>query len=315
MTHRSPVITAPRRFDAAGIAGEMRNYELRARTRGEGWSEWAETGNGDPVWFGGADRLQVRARGWQPRGTVHYVTVPSASIPAARGTAPPPEEGPPMPDLVSRRDWGANLKPGGCPPRVGASYGTVKAAYVHHTVSANDYTRAEAPGMVLAICRYHRNANRWNDIGYNALVDRFGNVYVGRAGGVGRSVIGAHAQGYNAQSTGIAALGTFTKAPLSLAALRGTADYLAWKLVQHGKTNEGKAKLISAGGTSNRYPAGTVIHTLRIIGHRRTGWTECPGDALNGQLGALRRRVQHRIDDAGGGGVGGGGTPRALSSA
>ncbi len=158
--------------------------------------------------------------------------------------------------------------------------------------------------MILGICRFHRNSNGWNDIGYNALVDRFGNIYEGRGGGLGRAVIGAHAQSVNAQTTGVAVLGTHTEDPVSKQAMRGLVKWLAWKLPKHGLDGTGKARMVSAGGETARYPEGEKFKTLRIIGHRVTNLTACPGDALAGQLSQLRKKVIRKIADTGGG-VGG----------
>ena len=299
---RSEVLEAPARFDLAGLQGEPREAELRARVEGGAWTDWTESANGDPVWFGGMDELQVRTHGWEPQGKVHYVSVSDATTqPAARAG------GGGMPNVISRGQWGANKEQGGCKPREGAEYGKVKAASVHHTVSAVRYSESEAKSMILGICRFHRNSNGWNDIGYNALVDRFGNIYAGRDGGLSRPVIGAQAQGFNSQTTGVAVLGTHTDKPIRKATMRGLTKWLAWKLPEHGSDATGKVRMKSAGGETARYPAGERIRTLRIIGHRVTNFTECPGNALADQLPKLRRRVIDKIGGGGGGGDGGGG--------
>ncbi len=298
---KSRVLKAPAAFDLAGLEGERREAELRGRTTGGAWTDWAETANGDPVWFGGMDELQVKTHGWRPAGRVHYVSVTEGSSPVAARAG---SGG--MPKVISRGQWGANQSQGGCKPRQRADYGKVKAASVHHTVSAVAYSRSEAKGMVLGICRFHRNSNGWNDIGYNALVDRFGNIYAGRDGGLSRAVLGAQAQGFNAQTTGVAVLGTHTSNPVSKKAMRGLAKWLAWKLPEHGSDATGKVRMTSAGGETTRYPAGKKIRTARIISHRVTNYTECPGDALVAQMSKLRKKVIRRIANSGGGAGGGG---------
>jgi uncharacterized protein with LGFP repeats len=325
VTHISQVIEAPARFDAAGIARELRPMELRAREESGEWSEWIEIANGDPAWFGGADELQIRTRGWRPEGRVHYVNVSGDStsaegiLTAAREAvngavvsasgllaADVAEADVAKPTIVSRQAWGANRNRGGCEPRRRPGYGRVKAAVVHHTVGSNNYSEAEAPSVVLAICRYHRNALDWDDIGYQALVDRFGNIYTGRDGGLARPVIGAQAQGVNAQTSGVAVMGTHTRKGIGKATMRGLTRWLSWKLDQHGHTAKGRTRLESAGGDTARYPKGEKFRVKRITAHRKTNLTECPGNGLNRELDALRRRVQARIDNGGGGGGVGG---------
>jgi len=294
VSHRSAVVDAPKRFDLAGIAGELRPYELRARAEGGGWSDWVETADGNPVYFGEADEIQVRARGWRPSGRLHYVnvsgttslgdrvlngarrTINGAFVSLAGLVTPSAAAEVPRPDMIKRGEWGANRKQGGCEPRRKASYGTVRAAVVHHTVTASDYSKAEAPAIVLGICRFHRNGNGWDDIGYNAVTDRFGRIFVGRAGGIGRPVIGAQAQGFNWQTTGMAVLGTHTSEPIRPRVRQAFGRFFAWKLA-HGKPITSKVWLESAGGPLTPVPKGRKIQVKRVIPHRRLNSTACPG--------------------------------------
>jgi hypothetical protein len=305
----SRVLRAPRRFDLLGLRAPEAmhgSFEVRVRRRGGPWSPWVplavhgahapDTGTGDrasdPVWTGGSDELQLRV-GSRPRSVLrmHFIAVPAggrrapnAHVAAARQASPQPGTPPP---IIPRSAWGGDS----VPPRAAPQYGVVQLAFVHHTVTANNYTPDQSASMVLAIAKYHRDTNGWNDIGYNFLVDRYGQVFEGRAGGVDQPVIGAHAQGYNSQSTGVAVLGTFTDEPIPEPAMAAVAQLLGWKLSLHGVPCEGGLTVISGGGSLNRYTSGTPVAVQRISGHRDGDATECPGNALYAQLPTLRQRA------------------------
>jgi N-acetylmuramoyl-L-alanine amidase-like protein len=319
-------LRAPKRFNLVGMRWRERiepAIAIRARKAGGRWSRWvaldshAEDGPdpgreaggrgvSTPSWVGEADHVQYRMSRRVSGLRLHFVNVRGtatradrartavrrlanvalASVARAVGAdAAGAQAG--RPNIVPRAGWGAQ----DCPPRAGPDYGVVKTAFIHHTVNANTYSPQEAPAVVLAICRYHRNSNGWNDIGYNFLVDRYGTIYEGRAGGIDQAVVGAQTQGYNAQSTGIANLGTFTSVGQTPAALSAMAGLIRWKLPLHGASTAGTTTLTSAGGGSNRYPAGRQVRVQRVAGHRDTNATACPGDALYAQLPELRRLV------------------------
>ncbi len=321
---QSQPIRAGKRFNLVGLrwrGDAAPRVGVRTRREGGGWTRWTtlpvqsedapDPGRGEPMpqgtstpaWVGEADYVQYRLSRPVPGLKLHYVNVKGSSTGSDRlrsglrrvadnvaslipGT-PAARAAEARPGMVSRAGWGAS----DCRPRSGASYGSVRAAYVHHTVSTNDYSRSEAPSVVLGICRFHRNSNGWNDIGYNFLVDKYGVLYEGRAGGVDRAVIGAQAQGYNSQTTGIANIGTHTSVPQSSAALDAMARLIRWKLPLHGAPTAGTTTVTSAGGDTNRYGSGRSVRLRRVSGHRDTNLTECPGSALYAQLDDLRARV------------------------
>ena len=77
---------------------------------------------------------------------------------------------------------------------------------------------------------YHVQGNGWNDIGYNFLVDRFGTVYEGRYGGIERNVVGAHAQGFNTGSVGVAVSAPSSRERPRACGREALERLLAWRL-------------------------------------------------------------------------------------
>jgi hypothetical protein len=206
----------------------------------------------------------------------------TAGAPGKRPGSAQPYIGP-RPRIITRSGWGADesLR------EPGFIYtGSVKVAFVHHTASGSNYTCSQAPSVIRSIYRYHVVSSGWRDIGYNFLIDKCGNIYEGRAGGVDKPVMGAHTLGFNSNSTGIAVLGTYTSTAPSTASVDAIAALTAWKLGLSGMDPRGKTYLVSGGG--NLYPKGVNARLNVISGHRDGFATECPGRLLYGKLGSAR---------------------------
>ncbi|GAA3838781.1 N-acetylmuramoyl-L-alanine amidase [Streptomyces phyllanthi] len=203
-----------------------------------------------------------------------------------RLTAPKPGAKPYIgarPRIVTRRGWGANER---LRERDFLYMKRVKAAFVHHTSSGNNYACSQAASVVRGIYRYHVLSSGWRDIGYNFLVDKCGNIYEGRAGGVAKSVMGAHTRGFNTDSVGIAVLGSFGSAEPSRKAVAAVARLTAWKLGIYQVDPRGATYLTSGGG--NLYRKGRKVRLNVISGHRDGFSTECPGHSLYRKLPAVR---------------------------
>lgn len=189
----------------------------------------------------------------------------------------------PRPRIVTRKGWGADEKLR--EHKLGYTK-TVKAAFVHHSATGNNYRCAQAASVIRGIYRYHVKSSGWRDIGYNFLVDKCGTIYEGRAGGVTKPVMGAHTLGFNTNSTGIAVLGSYSSTSPPAAVVDALARLTAWKLGLTGANPSGTTTLKSGGG--NLYPKGKNVRLHVISGHRDGFATECPGRRLYDELGTAR---------------------------
>jgi hypothetical protein len=235
---------------------------------------------GNPYWAGASDRIEYRLRGHVERLRAYFIRSPDVRIPLRRVSMAG------SPPLIDREAWGANETIRRAPP----SYATaLQFALVHHTAGTNSYTASQSAAIVRGIEVYHVKGNGWNDIGYNFLVDKYGQVFEGRYGGVDKPVIGAHAEGFNTGSVGVAVLGTYGASTPPAVARTALAKLLAWRLdIAHV---DPKSTLTWVSGGNARFASGVPVFIRAVSGHRDTGFTTCPGAALYSQLDAIARQA------------------------
>src|SRR5439155_13811624 len=229
---------------------------------------------------GAATAIRFETRGRVSALRAYYVWSPPELVPMRRLTI---ENSPP---IIPRLSWGANEAIRRHPPHYASA---VTFAVVHHTAGSNNYTAAQSAAIVRGIELYHVEGNGWDDIGYNFLVDKYGQIFEGRYGGMQRPVIGAHSLGFNKGSVGVSVLGSYDKAPVSAAAKAALEQLLAWRLdVAHV---DPLSMLTWPSGGNPRFPKGVPVVLRAISGHRDTNFTDCPGNALYAELPQIARDV------------------------
>ncbi len=281
----------------ADRAAAGRSVQYRTFSDGR-WGEWsflavdaehgpdrAEAGakdvraGSDPLVVTGAEQVQVRVIGPAaaalPADPQLVVVDPGASPADAQLDRPGAAVAyAKRPYIYSRAQWGADES---LRDPAGPSYGSVRAAWVHHTADTNSYTSDQVPGILRGIYAFHVNGRGWSDIGYNFLIDRFGRTWEGRYGGITRPVVGAHAYGVNSYTFGVSVMGNFDVAAVPSAAVAAVTQLVGWKAQIHEFNPVGRARI-----TGHTYNA--------VSGHRDAydNSTACPGRYLYAQLPSIR---------------------------
>jgi flagellar hook assembly protein FlgD len=272
--------------------------EFRTRASASDWSAWQTADAdvlpdatssenrirtwqlGNPVWTGTANAIRFRTRGRVTALRAYYIWSPAEKTLSRRLTtanAPP---------IIPRLSWGADESIRRAKPQYATA---IHFAVVHHTAGSNNYTAAQSAAIVRGIELYHVKGNGWNDIGYNFLVDKYGQVFEGRYGGYEKAVIGAHALGFNDGSVGISVLGEYGNAQISPAAKTSLEQLLAWRLdLAH---IDPLSTLTWQSGGNPRFGAGVPVILRAISGHRDTNFTDCPGNAFYAQLPQIAKDV------------------------
>lgn len=240
--------------------------------------------------------------GYQPAGieqpigeNINAVLIEPPQAPLDPNWSPPTgvlQPGMP-PTIITRAQWGADESMRCGDPRYDNG---IRAGIVHHTAGSNDYRPEDSAAIVRAIYAYHTRTLGWCDIAYNALVDRYGQVFEGRAGGIDRPVEGSHTGGFNQNTWAVALMGNFDLEPPTPVQIRTVGRLLGWRLGLDHVDPLGTVQLTSAGGSFTHFRRGETPTLPAIFTHRDVGNTDCPGDAAYAAMNQIRD-IAARFDD------------------
>ncbi|WP_051132711.1 N-acetylmuramoyl-L-alanine amidase [Nocardia paucivorans] len=189
------------------------------------------------------------------------------------------------PRVITRGQWGADESIRCQEPTYDDGLGGVT---IHHTAGRNDYSKAESAGIVRAIYTYHAQTLGWCDIGYNALIDKYGQIFEGRYGGLDKPVQGAHAGGFNENTSGVALMGNYERETPSEASIEAAGRFVGWRTKIAGLDPQGRTVMYSEGTQFTPYARGEQVELPIVFAHRDVGHTSCPGDAAYAQMDRIR---------------------------
>lgn len=289
--------------------------QVRGSADGRNWTEWIglteevdlpdpgtdeagkEHSAAGPVYLGDARHIQLR---WNPGKrdrslpTVHLLDIRGRTASAgerarsvleglfwSNHTAASASSA--QPPITMRPQWGADESM----RRADPGYGSVRAGAVHHTVNSNSYGCGDSPALVRGIYSFHVNGNGWNDIGYNFLVDRCGQIFEGRYGGIEMPVIGAHTYNFNYATTGVSMIGDFSSASIPGAMYNSVVSVLDWKLDLHGVNPLWQS-------TITGYDGSPTLTVRNVSGHRDFGGSACPGNGAYASLNSMATDAYNR---------------------
>ncbi|MEW1982057.1 N-acetylmuramoyl-L-alanine amidase, partial [Citricoccus sp. NPDC079358] len=196
------------------------------------------------------------------------------------------------PKIITRAQWGADeskVKDWGTPST------DLQAMYVHHTAGSNNYTESGAYAQIRGIYSYHARSLAWGDIGYQFLVDKYGNIFQGRRGSIEKPVQGAQAGGFNSDTIGISAMGNYDVASAPAPMVRAIEKVLAWQAYRYDVDPTANVTLTQRGKGTARWSDGTRVTVPTILGHKVTNSTACPGRYLDAQLPTIRKNVDRLV--------------------
>ena len=285
------------------LSGEDLGVHVRTLTA-SGWSEWYDVTPDEEeseqratgvIYVEDSTAVEVQATS-RPGGTAEGMRAvlidspargsdPTTATTAAAVNGPATAARPlaangsvPQPTMITRSRWGA-IAQDGCE----ANSDTIRAVAVHHTAGSNDYSAGQSASIVRGIQYYHEVTLGWCDIGYNFLVDKYGQVFEGKGGGATFPVHGAHATTWNWETVGISLMMNSNTAQPSGPMLTSLEDVIAWKI-------------------ANNYlnPLGTVTlggRTINVIfRHGDVMSTECPGTNVTNRMAGIRNAVAARVN-------------------
>ncbi len=188
-------------------------------------------------------------------------------------------------NIIHREDWWGNLPANKLEYNNATVVDETTHGFIHHGASSNTYTNPIS--VIQGYWNYHVNTKGWKDIGYNYVMDRYGNIYQGRYNPAypEKEVWGAHTgSGNNKHSFAVCFMGNFQNIHPTSVSFNKLTKFMAWQYAKYDIDPLGLDEI-----------NGEWIQT--VSGHRDgpNQATACPGTHLYEKLPMLREKMAEKM--------------------